>query len=158
VKWKSEQSGVCARECFGRGVGRAKHGAVREKCVLSTPVTSPLKPPLLWGRLRPKERRFDRSYVFQWLLWDYVLGAFLPSLLGWCRNADLLINIGPDTRYKRFILQKVGTDDAPGTRRRLGTTPIVDGRTQWVSLSAAIENPSNREPMAGPRSIVLVAP
>jgi hypothetical protein len=68
---------------------------VREKCVLSTPVTSPLKPPLLWGRLRPKERRFDRSYVFQWLLWDYVLGAFLPSLLGWCRDADPVINIGP---------------------------------------------------------------
>ena len=80
---------------FGRGVGRAKHGAGREKCVLSTPVTSPLKPPLLWGRLRPRERRFDRPYVFHMLLCDYVFGAFLPSLLGWCRNADPVINIGP---------------------------------------------------------------
>ena len=63
---------------------------------VSTPVTSPLKPPLLWGRLRPRERRFDRSYVFQWLLCDYVLGAFLPSLPGYVRNADPLIKTGPD--------------------------------------------------------------
>ena len=54
--------------------------------------------------------------------------------------------------------QKIGTDDAFGSAVRLGTTPIVDGRTQWMSLSAAIENPSNREPQGAPKSIVELAP
>ena len=32
----------------------------------------------------------------QILLVFYVLGAFLPSLPGWCRNADLLIKTSPE--------------------------------------------------------------
>ena len=54
--------------------------------------------------------------------------------------------------------QKVGTNDAFGSAVRLGTTPIVDGGTQWMSLSAAIEKPSNREPQGAPKSIVQLAP
>ena len=48
-------------------------------------------------------------------------------------------------------------DDAVGTQIRLRTTPIVDGRTQWMSLSAAIDNPSNREPYLCTYSMLQVA-
>ena len=54
--------------------------------------------------------------------------------------------------------QEIGTDDAPGTRRRLRTTPIVANRTQWMSLSAINNNPSNREPYLCTYSIVQLAP
>ena len=50
------------------------------------------------------------------------------------------------------------TNGAVGTQRRLGTTPIIDGRTQWMSLSATIDNRSNREPPMCTYSIVLLAP
>jgi len=57
-----------------------------------------------------------------------------------------------------LILHKIGTNDAVGTQRRLGTTPIVDGRTQWMSLSAAIDNRSTREPYLCTYSMLQVAP
>jgi hypothetical protein len=83
------------RECFGRGVGRAKHGAGREKMRAIHPCHFPTQAPLLWGHLRPRERRFDRPYVFHMLLCDYVFGAFLPSLPGCVRNAHPLIKTAP---------------------------------------------------------------
>jgi hypothetical protein len=61
-------------------------------------------------------------------------------------------------RYIHVTKRSFGTDDAVGTQRRLGTTPIVDGGTQWMSLSAAIDNRSNREPYLCTYSIVQLAP
>jgi hypothetical protein len=82
------------------------------------------------------------------------------SRYGCTRPAD-----GSDTtaidkwqRYIHVTKRSFGTDDAVGTQRRLGTTPIVDGGTQWMSLSAAIDNRSNREPYLCTYSIVQLAP
>ena len=61
-------------------------------------------------------------------------------------------------RYIHVTKRSFGTNDAVGTQRRLGTTPIVDGGTQWMSLSAAIDNRSNREPYLCTYSIVQLAP
>ena len=43
---------------------------------------------------------------------------------------------------------------APGTRVRLGIAGLIDGRTQWSPLSAAVDHRSNAEPHTGPGSIV----
>ena len=61
-------------------------------------------------------------------------------------------------RYIHVTNRSFGTNGAVGTQRRLGTTPIIDGRTQWMSLSATIDNRSNREPPRCTYSIVLLAP
>ena len=49
-------------------------------------------------------------------------------------------------------------NDAAVALHRLRTTPIVDGRTHWVSLSAAIDKRSNTEAMECNCSIVWLAP
>ena len=59
-----------------------------------------------------------------------------------------------DTYALQNVHSLIDLDDAVGTQIRLRTTPIVANRTQWMSLSAINNNPSNREPYLCTYSIV----
>ena len=71
-------------------------------------------------------------------VWPYVLGAFLPSLPGWCRNADLLIKTEPETSG-RLVRNRGSGEGPPSVPHSLEygdlSTPHTSARQRYVSAS-----------------------